>query len=78
MKLAFEVRIGSDSRPSQGFFEGWVEEVDTCTEQRFHSTSELLAFLGECFDRIAPNHKGTGVTERVKDCPEDRSRDSKP
>jgi hypothetical protein len=50
MRLAFVIRLGSDSRPADGIFEGWVEEVDTCTERRFHSAEELLAFLGQCFD----------------------------
>jgi hypothetical protein len=68
MKLAFVVRLGTDSRPSEGKFEGWVEEVDTCIERRFHSTPELLAFLGECFDKIAPNHPANGVSKRVKNC----------
>jgi hypothetical protein len=50
MRLAFVIRLESDSRPAEGIFEGWVEEVDTCTERRFHSTQELLAFLGQRFD----------------------------
>ena len=50
MRLAFVIRLGSYSRPGEGIFEGWVEEVDTCTERRFHSADELLAFLGQCFD----------------------------
>jgi hypothetical protein len=52
MKLAFVVRLGNDSHPSEGLFEGWVEEVDSCTERRFHSTGELLAFLGQCFEAV--------------------------
>ena len=54
MKLAFVIRLGTESRPEDGFFEGWVEEVDSCTERRFHSTAELLSFLGQCFDKAAP------------------------
>ena len=50
MKLAFVIRLGNDSRPSEDLFEGWVEEVDSGTERRFHSTGELLAFLGQCFE----------------------------
>jgi hypothetical protein len=50
MRLAFVLRLGNDSRPAKGLFEGWVEEVDTCTEIRFRSTEELLKFLGERFD----------------------------
>lgn len=79
MKLAFVVRLGKDSRPSEGSFEGWVEEVDTCTERRFHSTIELLTFLGECFNRIAPNSPDNGVKERVKNCrKKSRSHGSEP
>lgn len=50
MRLAFVIRLGSDSRPVEGLFEGWVEEVDSCIERRFRSTEELLAFLGQRFD----------------------------
>jgi hypothetical protein len=50
MRLAFVIRLGNDTRPAEGLFEGWVEEVDTCTERRFRSTEELLKFLGQRFD----------------------------
>jgi hypothetical protein len=50
MRLAFVLRLGNQTRPASGFFEGWVEEVDTCTETRFRSTEELLQFLGQRFD----------------------------
>ena len=50
MRLAFVVRLGNDSRPADGLFEGWVEEVDSCIERRFRTTEELLAFLGQRFD----------------------------
>ena len=50
MRLAFVVRLGNDTRPADGFFEGWVEEVDSYTELRFRSTDELLKFLGHRFD----------------------------
>lgn len=52
MRLAFVVRLGNDSRPAEGLLEGWVEEVDSCTEMRFRSTSELLAFLSQRFDLV--------------------------
>ena len=51
MRLAFVLRLGNNSRPSDGFFEGWVEEVDSCTELRFRSTDELLKFLGHRFEQ---------------------------
>jgi hypothetical protein len=50
MRLAFVLRLGNDSRPADGFFEGWIEEVDSYTELRFRSTEELLKFLGDRFD----------------------------
>jgi hypothetical protein len=34
---------------SENRFEGWVEEVDSGKELRFHSTGELIQFLGERF-----------------------------
>lgn len=49
MRLAFVVRLGNDTRPDDGLFEGWVEEVDSCTELRFRSAEELLNFLGQRF-----------------------------
>ncbi|HKE07137.1 MAG TPA: hypothetical protein VKB48_04860 [Candidatus Acidoferrum sp.] len=49
MRLAFVIRLGNDTRPAEGTFEGWVEEVDSGTELRFRSTDELLRFLGERF-----------------------------
>ena len=47
MRAAFVVRLGSETNPKQGLFEGWVEEVDSCDELRFRSAEELLSFLGE-------------------------------
>jgi hypothetical protein len=49
MKGAFVVRLGLNTRPQQGRFEGWIEEVDSGTELRFHSTEDLMRFLGERF-----------------------------
>jgi len=60
MKLAFVIRLGTNSRPSENSFEGWVEEVDSCTERRFNSTEELLSFLGQCFDKAAPGFAEEG------------------
>ena len=50
MRLALVPRLGNDTRPADGFFVGWVEEVDSCTELRFRSTDELLKFLGQRFN----------------------------
>lgn len=46
MRGAFVVQLGPESKPDEGKFEGWVEEVDSCTELRFRSTEELLKFMG--------------------------------
>ena len=60
MRLAFVLRLGNQTQPASGFFEGWVEEVDTCTETRFRSTEELLQFLGQRFDlTMDKNRPGT-------------------
>jgi hypothetical protein len=64
LRLAFVIRLGSDTRPDEGLFEGRIEEVDSCTEVRFRSTSELLKFLGNRFNlATAPADKG-----RPHDC----------
>jgi hypothetical protein len=52
MRGAFVVRLGPETRPADGRFEGWVEEVDSCTELRFRSSKELLKFLGQRFDLV--------------------------
>jgi len=49
MRGAFVVRLEPGTEPSQDRFEGWVEEVDSGKELRFHSTGELMQFLGERF-----------------------------
>lgn len=64
MKLAFVIRLGTNSRPSENSFEGWVEEVDSCTERRFHSTVELLSFLGQCFDKASPETPELGGSKK--------------
>jgi hypothetical protein len=52
MRAAFIVRLGRDTKPDQDYFEGWVEEVDSGNELRFHSTTELLRFLGQRFQAV--------------------------
>jgi hypothetical protein len=47
MRGAFVVRLGPGTKPFQGLFEGWVEEVDSHQEIRFRSTDQLLRFLGD-------------------------------
>jgi hypothetical protein len=50
MRRAFVVQLGPETKPAEGRFEGWVEEVDSCTELRFRSSEELLKFLGQRFE----------------------------
>jgi hypothetical protein len=52
MRGAFVVQLGPETRPTDGQFEGWVEEVDSCTQLRFRSSDELLKFLGARFDLV--------------------------
>jgi len=47
MRLAFVLQLGEETQPSEGLFEGWVEEVDSCIQRRFHSTEELLKFFSQ-------------------------------
>jgi hypothetical protein len=55
MRGAFVVQLGPESQPSKGHFEGWVQEVDSCTELRFRSGEELLEFIGKRFElSLAP------------------------
>jgi len=68
MRFAFVLRLGNDTRPADGFFEGWVEEVDTCTERRFRSTEELLKFLGVRFD-LAMDAVGNAPSDDSKKAP---------
>jgi hypothetical protein len=50
MRRAFVVQLGPETQPGQRHFVGSIEEVETGREARFHSTEDLLTFLGECFD----------------------------
>lgn len=55
MRGAFVVQLSRESRPSDGRFEGWVQEVDSCTELRFRSGEELLEFIAKRFElTLAP------------------------
>ena len=48
-RVAFVVRLGPETNPDKRLFEGYVEDVDSFQELRFHSTDELLEFLAERF-----------------------------
>jgi len=62
MRGAFVIRLGPETKPTQGLFEGWVEEVDSGKELRFHSTAELVKFLGERFRTAFPLPRQEAVT----------------
>jgi hypothetical protein len=53
MRGAFVVQLGPESKPTEDRFEGWVKEVDSCTELRFRSGEELLKFLGQRFELLS-------------------------
>ena len=50
MRGAFVIQLRPETKTSKGHFEGSVEEVDSGIELRFHSTGELLQFIGQRFD----------------------------
>ena len=79
MRGAFVVQLGPETRPAEGRFEGWVEEVDSCTELRFRTADELLQFLGQRFPATmalaTKNSKGRqkaqAVLDKYKPCKEE-------
>jgi hypothetical protein len=50
MRAAFVLQLGPETKPEEGRFEGWIEEVDSGTALRFRSAEELLKFLGRRFE----------------------------
>ena len=52
MRGAFVIRLGRETNPADGHFEGSIEEVDSGKELKFQSSTELLRFLGERFQAI--------------------------
>jgi hypothetical protein len=62
MKCAFVVRLGPKTKPSDGRFEGSVEEVDTGRELRFRSGEELLNFIGERFQALLETERESGAS----------------
>jgi hypothetical protein len=71
MRLAFVLRLGNDSRPAKGLLEGWVEEVDTCTELRFRSTEQLLKFLCQRLELVI-GPSGKSVANESESTPTER------
>jgi hypothetical protein len=66
MRGAFVVQLGPESNPAEGRFEGWVEEVDSCTELRFRSTEELLKFMGLRLDLVRGSGGKTPACEAAR------------
>jgi hypothetical protein len=52
MRGAFIVQLCKASQGVGGPMEGWVEEVDTGKQSRFHSEKELIRFLRERFSTM--------------------------
>lgn len=50
MRWAFVLQLAAGTSPPHQHIEGWIEEVDTGPELRFHSSEELLKFLCMCFE----------------------------
>jgi len=63
MRGAFVIRLGLETKTAEGQFEGWVEEVDSCTELRFRSTDELLRFLGKRFDLAMASRRASELRQ---------------
>jgi hypothetical protein len=80
MRGTFVVQLGPETRPTEGQLEGWVEEVDSCTQLRFRSGEELLKFLGQRFelvlasaDKARAGNKGDQGPLRKKSSRKERS-----
>ena len=69
MQGAFVIRLGPETNPSSGHFEGCIEEIDSGKELKFQSSTELLRFLGERFqaafrERLENEGKGGAAKDR--------------
>jgi hypothetical protein len=69
MRGAFVIQLGPETRPTEGQFEGWVEEVDSCTALRFRSSDELLKFLGQRFELVLASADKAQAGNRNKQFP---------
>ena len=73
MRGAFVVQLGPETRPTEGQFEGWVEEVDSGTELRFRSGEELLEFIAERYElTVARSKKNVHPSSRTEQVPCDK------
>jgi hypothetical protein len=59
MRGAFVIRLARETNPSDGHFEGSIEEVDSGKELKFQSSTELLRFMGERFQAILAEAEGS-------------------
>jgi hypothetical protein len=69
MRGAFVVQLGPETKPSEGRFEGLVEEVDSGRELRFRSTEELMNFLGRRFDLVKAAAGETCASNKIEQVP---------
>ena len=80
MRGAFVVRLGQETNPFGGHFEGSVEEVDSGKELKFQSSTELLRFLSERFQAAFEEmpEDDSPITPENKSKPEARSKNLAP
>jgi hypothetical protein len=69
MRGAFVVQLGPKTKPSEGRFEGSVEEVDSGRELRFRSAEELMKFLGQRFDLAKTSVDKTRASNKMEQVP---------
>lgn len=72
MRGAFVVQLGPETRPTEGQFEGWVEEVDSGTELRFRSGEELLEFIAKRHELAVARSKKLHPSSRTEQVPRDK------
>src|SRR5258708_23574088 len=69
MRGAFVVQLGPETRPTEGQFEGWVEEVDSGKELRFRYGEELLEFIAKRHEltlaRAKKRHPSSRTNQRT-------------
>lgn len=73
MRGAFVVQLGPETRPTEGQFEGWVEEVDSGTELRFRSGEELLEFIAKRHELAVARSKKLHPSSRTEQVPRDKT-----
>jgi len=69
MRGAFVVQLGPETKPSEGRFEGLVEEVDSGRELRFRSAEELMNFLGQRFDLVRAGVGQIQISNKIEQVP---------